>query len=78
MKKKAKECILDGCHRVQFSRGLCQKCLSTFRVAINRNRVTEAELIADGKMLPREPVGRPPKTAAGKIVAASRLANSKK
>ena len=61
------ECILDGCNTKQVSRGLCETHLKLARALINSGQKTEGQLIAAGRMMPKqEPVGRP-------LSAASRL-----
>lgn len=40
-------------------RGLCNACYQAARTAIRDKRITETQLVRDGKMLPPEKGGRP-------------------
>ena len=59
------KCILDGCNTKQVSRGLCGTHLKLARALIKSGQKTEEQLIAAGRMMPKqEPVGRPPSEAS--------------
>lgn len=54
------KCILEGCGTKQTSRGLCGTHLKLARALIKSGQKTEEQLIAAGRMMPKqEPVGRP-------------------
>ncbi len=50
-KHGAAKCMTNKCTNGAHSRGLCQKCLSAIRAAINAGQVTDAELVSSGVML---------------------------
>lgn len=51
-KRKVVKCRTRGCDNVTHSRGVCQKCLATIRVAIAAGQTTDEELVSRGVMLP--------------------------
>jgi hypothetical protein len=72
-------CLIDGCVRKAFSRGLCQKCLGAARTKISIGRVTEEALVAAGLMLKaKKSPGRPPSTPFGKAAAKSKKREAKR
>lgn len=66
------ECL--GCEErfpreVKFVCGQCPKCYCASRRGINAHKVTEAELIREGKMLPPGKAGRRPSNPYTKMIA---------
>lgn len=56
-KRKAK-CIIRGCTKDAYSRGLCPACLDAAYKVIRQRKATEQELIDRKLMLPRNARGR--------------------
>lgn len=58
MRSPRPNCIIDGCDRPQFSRGLCHQDSLAFRRAIKAGEITEPEAIELGLVLPKQRAGR--------------------
>lgn len=58
-RSKPGRCKTAGCKNKSQSRGLCQTCLREAWDMIYRGAVTEDQLVARGKMNPRQRAGRP-------------------
>ena len=62
----------------RISRGLHQKCYSFVNRQIREKKVTEEELMSQGKMLPAQPGGRRSAVDGAKILAEMKEASRKK
>lgn len=54
------KCIIAGCGRPQYSRGLCRGCYQAFQAAIKANKVTDEAAVNAGLALAPHSAGRKP------------------
>lgn len=45
-------CLIDGCSREAYSRGVCRPCFQSSRDIIRRKWATDAQLVRSGLLLP--------------------------